>query len=204
MLIKPDKNDLGDKRLSAEEGVIKKREECLTQASAHRIAGQNELEDPERSAGPRLYYTEVIQRIRKAAGYTADGNPRVQILDGSPGNVAIYRIKHRGEYDGSEFLETRRPPNGLHPDFFKDHVYVTGMPKDWLPEYSHVILDTSLLPVREIRGWRSVVMALIKSGALTYQQAINQFGEAVGERSGRWHEQLRPYRYGVNHEQRST
>lgn len=200
MLVQPDINELGDKRLSPEEGVIKLRQECLEQAAANRIPFQKELEDQERSAGPRLYYTEIIQRIRKAAGYTADGNPRIQILDGSPGNVAIYRIKHRGEYDGSEFLETRRPPNGLHRDFFKDHVYVTGMPKDWLPEYSHVILDTSLLPVREIRGWRSVVMALVKSGALTYQQAINQFGEANGQRSTPWHEQLRSFKYGAPNE----
>lgn len=186
MLVQPDKNELGDKRLSPEEGVIKLRQECLDQAAANRIPFQTELEDQERSAGPRLYYTEILRRIR-------DENPNIIVKDGSPGSVALYAPKNRGE-----IAETEYDPSSQ--DWYRDHKYVGGLEKDWLPEYSHVILDTSLLPVREIRGWRTVLISLIKSGALNYQQAINQFGEAVGQRSTPWHEQLRKFKYGAINE----
>lgn len=166
--------------------MIKSRQECLDQAATFRIPGQTELEDQERSAGPRLYYTEIIRRIRNE-------NPNIFVVDGSPGNVAFYRRKRGDELAAEEYEPTR-------PDWYNDHKYAGGMPKDWLPEYSHVILDNSLLPVREIRGWRSVLISLIKAGALTYQQAINQFGEAVGQRSDRWYAQLQKYKYGATNE----
>lgn len=175
MLIVPDINELGDKRLNGAENVAKQRELALKQASANRIEGQDELEKQERSAGPRLHFSEIIKRIREC-------NPHIQAIDGSPGNVALYIPKKSDDMDYGE-----PDPKG---EFFTDHKYAGGMPKDWLPEFSHVVLDTSLLPVREIRGWRSVLITLIRAGAISYRQAVNQFGEARGQWSGRWHEQL--------------
>lgn len=190
MLVQTDSAELGDRRLNPEEVVIREREALLREASRSKIHGQEELEDAERSAGPRLYYTEIIRRLRNI-------NSDLQVLEGSPGNVALYKRKHRGEYDGSEVDDKRPAPSGFHADFFKDHTYVGGMVKDWLPEFSHVILDTSNLPVREYRGWRSVIIGLIKQGVLTYAAAVREFGEPTGPRAGRWSEQLQPYRYRV-------
>lgn len=183
MLIQPDIHELGDKRLDGKENVAKLREECLSQAAASRISGQDELEKQERSAGPRLHYAEIIRRIR-------DVNRDIRVLDGSPGNVALYARKRPCDEGFGEI-----DPKG---EFFTDHKYVGGMPKDWLPEFSHVILDTSLLPVREIRGWRTVLISLIRGGALTYNQAISQFGEPRDQRGNRWHEALQKYRANPN------
>jgi hypothetical protein len=178
MLIEVDSSQLGDTHLSPEEAVIREREDLIRIQSKHRIYGQDALEDPERSAGPRLYYTEILRRI-----WTI--NPEILVRDGSPGQIAIYRPKRRNEYDWEQF------------DFKQgrgwrwDHEYVTGMAKDWLPQYSHVLIDNANLPTREIRGWRSVLIALIKAGALPYRATIREFGDPSGDqRSPLWFEQL--------------
>jgi hypothetical protein len=181
-LVQADIKELGDTRLNPKEAIAREREDLLELAGKAKIWGQTELEDHERSAGPRLSWGELIRRIR-------DCNSSIQVLDSQGGSdVAIYVRKKRNEYDEQERDWTR-------PEFFWDHKYVTGMPKSDLPEYAHVTLDTSGLPLREIRGWRSVLIALVKTRAITYEQAIEKFGDPTFDRrSGRWFEQLREYR----------
>ena len=182
MLIETDKTQLGDTHLNPEETVIREREELLTLAASRKIHGQAELEDPRRAYGPRLQYTEIVSKLSRL-------NSRLKFLEGSPGNLALYLPKKRNEYNAEEREWDKDA-------FFWHHKYVGGIPKEELPEYGYVTLDSSNLPVREIKSWRSVLIALIKAGAITYTQAITEFGEAVGPRSVRWHEQLRGYRNG--------
>jgi hypothetical protein len=178
--VEPLKEMLGDTHLDPQESVIREREELLKVAAKSKIDGQDELEKQERSAGSRLYYTDILRRLHKL-------NPGIKILDGIEGNVAIYRSKLRHEYDESERDRSKA-------DFFWDHVYVTGMLKDWLPEYAHVLLDSSHLPTKEIRGWRSVLIALVKAKAITYAQAVEEFGDPFWDsRSTRWFEQLNQF-----------
>jgi hypothetical protein len=168
MLIQTNHDELGDKRLNPEEGLAKFKEENATLVQNRRLHKQDELEDQERSAGPRLAYQEVIRRLLKC-------NSGIRVKDGSLGNVALYAVL----------------PN---EEGVPEQQYVGGMPKEPLPEYSHIIVDERGLPKRELRGWRSVLMSLVKSGAITYRGAVKQFGEATGQRSWRWHEQLRKYK----------
>jgi|SRR5215469_2400127 len=99
--------------------------------------------------------------------------------------------KRGDEYDPADQLE------GFKDAFVLHHKYVTGMPKAELPEFSHVLLDSSNLPTREVRGWRSVLMALIKADALTYRQVVRQFGEPNGARANRWFQDLREFKAGI-------
>jgi hypothetical protein len=182
-LVQTDSQELGDKRLNPEESVSREREELLKVAAANRIWGQDELEDPERSAGPRMPYTELIRRLQKL-------NPAIKVRDGIPGNVALYFPKTREEWDaGSNY--------GDNPidDFFLDHKYITGFKKEPLPEYAHVLLDSSLLPTREARGWRSVLLPFIKGRIITYQQAMEEFGDPSNDkRSGLFLEQIQKHK----------
>lgn len=172
--VETDRNQLGDSHLDEGESLIRERQKSLDLAAKSKIWGQRELEDKERSAGARLSYREVIRRLQNI-------NTQIQVREGSPGSVAMYRRKKPWEYEESD------PQDG----FFQDHVYVTGCEKHDLPEYPHVTLDTSGLPVREYRGWRSLLIAFIKSGAITYEQSIQAFGNPRGDpRSTRWFEQL--------------
>lgn len=183
MLIQTDIEELGDKRLNPDEAVYREREELLKLAATRKISGQAELEDAERSCGPRLSWQEVIRRLRLC-------NPQLQFHDAQVSrDIAVYRPKNRVELEADRY---ERDPEKR--EWWNDHKYVGGFPKQDLPEYSHVILDSSNLPVREIRGWRSVLMSIIKANGITYASAVQQFGEAIGHRSGRWHEQLKAHK----------
>lgn len=163
-----DKKELGDKLLNPEEGVAKLKEENLALAAKGKLTNQSELEDPERAAGPRLSYQEVIYRLTRC-------NPKLIFLDGSPGNMAVYAI-----LPDEEGKPEKR--------------YVGGFPKQPIPEYSYITTDEHGLPHREVRGWRTVLINMVKSGAITYKSAVKHFGEATGQRSTRWQEALRQYR----------
>lgn len=184
-LVETDPMELGDKRLNPEESVCREREDLLKVASAKKIYGQAELEDPMRAFGPRLQWTEVISKLHRC-------NPEIKVKDGIPGNVALYIRKRADEYSDADMMMPDQRPKD---EFFLHHKYVTGFPKQPMHEYSTVDIDTSHLPTREHRGWRSVLIALIKSGAITYRSAVKEFGDPSGDlRSGRWFEQLQEYR----------
>lgn len=179
-IVQFDSQELGDKRLNPEETVYREREELLKQVSNRKIWGQEELEDVERSGGPRMQPNEFLRRLRKA-------NTEIHVRDGSLGSVALYIPKHRGEYDPETFDPDRK-------GFYHDHKYVGGFLLEPIPEFSHVTTDSSQIAHREVRSWRSVLLALIKGGALTYTQAVKEFGEPLGSRAGRWQEQMQKYK----------
>lgn len=179
MLIQPDSSNLGDKKLNPEEALAKSKEDTrrMQQAKGLLLYKQEELEDASRGDGPKLYYKELIQRLEKL-------NPQLLIRDGAPGNIAVYVLKTREqrEADGND-------PNA--PDWYNDHKYVTGFPCDWISEYSTITVDERGLPKRHQRGWRSILIDLIKAHGITYSNAVKEFGEPTGERSWRWNDQLR-------------
>lgn len=178
MLIQPDSSLLGDKNVKDAESVAKLKEE--NDALTPKMEGQDELNDAERSGGPQMPYTEVIRRLRKA-------NREILFRDGSEGNIAVFIPRRRGDEDYGDW-------DSAAPDWYNDHHYVTGFPKGPIPEFSHITTDERGRPHREVRGWRTVLMALIKAGGLTYQQAVKHFGEAEGRRSWRWHKELRKFK----------
>lgn len=187
-LVETDIHELGDKRLNPEEGVIRQREELLAKAGKYRIYGQDELENPERALGPKLQYTEIISKLRRIA-------PKLKAIDGSPGNIALYFPRNDKDLEA-----TAREWDWEHDQkkdpFFRLNRYVGGFPKGDLAEYSTVDIDTSLLPTRENRGWRSVLITLIKQGVISYSDAVSEFGDVGHDKRGwRWNEQLRPWKF---------
>jgi len=177
-------NQLGDRALSPEESVLKLREENDSLLESRRLHRQAELADPNRSAGPRMYCNELIRRLRLC-------NPHLLFRDGTPGNIAVYARKNRAELEHDESDPTR-------PDWHNDHRYVGGFAADWLPEYSHIEVDARNLPTREIRGWRSVLLALIKAKAISIDSANKHFGRASGQRSWSWYEQIKSFKEQSN------
>jgi hypothetical protein len=183
-MVETDIRELGDQRLNPEEACAREREDLLRIEAKKKIWGQAELEDHERSAGPRMPWTELIRKLQRC-------NHGLQVRDGSANAVALYVRKKPHEFTDADRLG-EVPPNG---EFYMDHRYVSGFEKHEMPEYSHISLDTSMLPTREYRGWRTVLLALIQAEAITYPSAIREFGDPSGDkRSTRWLEQTRQFR----------
>jgi hypothetical protein len=184
MLVVNDRRFLGDSHLDPTENLAKIREGNKQLTDKNRIAGQSELENSERSGGARMSVNELIRKITRL-------NYNIRVEDGSPGNIAVYVLK-----TNKELAESYNEDNGdtTRHAWHQRFKYVTGVAKEPLPEYATITVDERGLPKREIRGWRSVLISLVKARALSYQQAIDEFGDANGQRSWRWHEQLRGYK----------
>jgi hypothetical protein len=182
-LVQADIMELGDKRLNPAENVKRQEEELLQKASKFKIGRQEELEDAERSSGPRLQFTEVISRLRSEI-------PSLKAVDSQGGgHIALYVPRNR-----QEFEEAKREWDGSRDEFFLFHKYVGGFPKAELPEYDSITIDTSHLPTRTRNAWRSLLISLLKQGVISYRGTIRQFGEAYGSRAWRWQEQTKLWR----------
>jgi hypothetical protein len=186
MLVVNDRRYLGDSHLDPTENLAKLKENNQKLVERQKMFGQKELEDTERSAGPRMAYQELVRKLQKI-------NLNIVVKDGSPGNIALYVLKTR-----KELAESVNEDSGdmTRHAWHKDFKYVTGCPKEPIPEYSTVTTDERGVANRELRGWRSVLIAMVKAKAITYQQAQEEFGPAVGKRSWRYEEQLQQHRAG--------
>jgi hypothetical protein len=150
--------------ISPAEAVLKAKEDNKRLASAKRIPDQNVLEDHEAAEGIQLHHNELIRRIQVL-------NPKILITPGGiDGAVAVRYPKYEFGAWSNE--------------------YITGFYLQPLPEFSSVTVDVNGLPHREIRGWRSVLIALIKAGALEIKQVDALFGPAKGQRTGLWYRSL--------------
>src|SRR5690348_13218553 len=172
MLWQTDKAELGDQRLDPKENVAKLREICLKDASKYRIGNQDELTDAKRSTGARLNYTEILTRLQKIV-------PDLVAKEGSPGNLALYCPRTIDQVDAA----IREGSGGSGKDlFFLLNRYVGGMPKEELPEWGYLDIDTSLLATREhLRGWRTILIGLIRAGVLSYDAACAEFGDPAND-----------------------
>jgi hypothetical protein len=170
MLILNDSSDLGDNKLSPEEGVAKLKEGNKKLASAHKIPNQELLENKGMAQGVEMSPADLIRRIQKL-------NPNLLVEQGGiPNAVAVRKF-------------------ALDEDGLLGKKYVTGFYVDRaLPDFSSIIVDNNGLPKREIRGWRTVLLALMNADVLTYAQVKTEFGEPHGQRNSLWMEQTRDKR----------
>jgi hypothetical protein len=151
--------------ISLGEAVDKAREDTKKQASANRIPDQSLLENHDMARGSELEANELIRRLERL-------DPKILIQKGGiEGAVAV-----------------RYPLPDENGDIKPQ--YVTGFYLQKLPEYSSVTLDNMGLPHREVRGWRSVLMALIDRGILDRGKVDLLFGPASGQRTGLWYRAL--------------
>ena len=194
MLIQPDIHELGDKRLDPKESVAQKREECLSMAARKRIHKQDELEDADRAFGPRISSGEMVRRLRKLI-------PTLKFLKGSPGNIAVYAPRDRGEVEArfyewyQEQEEASSRGRKRQDRFFLDYKYVGGFPEGELQEYTTIDIDNANLGTKEHRSWRTVLIALVEQGLVSYTRVVKEFGDCGTDRRGwRWRQQLSKFK----------
>lgn len=170
MLIYDNSVSLGDNLLSPEEGNAKLREGNQTLIDSKKLPNQALLENKDMAMGTPMQPSELIRRLQKI-------NPAIVVKPGIPNAVAVYYPT----YDEDEKKTVLKYVSGF---------YVNEM----MQEFSNITVDDKGLPLREVRGWRSVLLAFFNKGILTYPQLKAAFGEPIGQRNTLWNEQTREKR----------
>lgn len=163
MLIETNPDRLGDKLLSPQEALLRAFEETDRRLRVYRLTDHEELKDAKMRFGHPLSFVELIRRVRKI-------NPALWVEDSinMPGHCGFYRYK--------------RPERSDDPD----KEFLAAFPKTILPEFSIILTDAADLPIKEQRGWRTVLLRLIQQRALRIEDVLVAFDEASGTVAKRW------------------
>ena len=160
--------------LNPEENLAKQKELTQKAREPFKHPDQAILDNTEMAVGKPLAPNDFI-RLLKVAG------PNLLIEDGGvPGAMAV-RVRTLDD----------DPLSPTYKQFVKK--YVTGFYADRvLPEFSSFINDSTGVPVREVRGWRTVLIML--RSEIKYSEMTRVFGEPVGERAILWNRVMREHR----------
>jgi hypothetical protein len=167
-------------RLSIEEHTARLRESNNSSYTvrAQRWEHQDEIRDERAAWGRFLSSSDLIKRLRQLI-------PSLYVTEGRiAGDLAIFQTAASPRPDWSD----------------RNFRYLFYCPTGILPEYSLYEFESARdVPVREkLRGWRTVLLRLIKSGLISEKQCDESFGEpSGGPRRARWRRQLYEYRNQV-------
>lgn len=126
--------------------------------------------------GHVMHHSEFLRKVATIA-------PNLLITDG--------RIKG----DLAAFKVYGQPQPNLDNRSFE---YLFYIPTGVLPEFSTVEFDNRDVPVREKqRGWRTILLRLIKSKVITEKQVNKVFGYPSGAAARRYQQQLFSFRNGL-------
>ena len=171
MLIETNPNRLGDKLLSAKEALQKSFEDTDRRLRIYRLTDHEELKDVRARFGRPLSSQELIRRVLKL-------NSALWVEDSinMPGNCGFYRT-HTPQFPGDS-----------------DKQFLAAFPKGVLPEFSIILTDAADLPIKEQRGWRTVLLRLIQQKALNMAGVLEAFGDAYNATAKRWMQYTQRYR----------
>jgi len=135
---------------------------------------QDELHNDAARVGRPMRHSDLLSVVTRLV-------PNLYITEGrEQGWLAIYRT-----YPGPQTkLEGR------------DFEYLFAMETGVLPEFSQYSFDpVTDVPIRESRrGWRTVLLRLIRAGLLNESTCDKVFGRPEGGPSDRWRRELQKYR----------
>ena len=160
-------------RMSTEEHLYSQREKNYAAASKQRWAHQDDYRDDAARLGNTMQHNDFLVKLLRVV-------PNLYVTEGRiEGDLALYRT-----YGG--------PQERLNGNSFE---YLFYMPKGLLPEFSQYEFDDRDVIVKESRrGWRTVLLRLIKSGMITEEKVNQVFGGCSrGRRDG-----LQPQALGVS------
>lgn len=161
-------------RLSTSEHVARLRERNIgTEAvKRQRWAHQDDYRDFYARLGRQMHAYEFLRRLQKIVG---------------PNGLKLFWMDGRILGDLALFKMLRTQPEYL--------MYIPTLYH--MPEYSQYEFDDKDILVRESkRGWRTVLLRLIKSEIIAEQQVDREFGVVYGPASTVWRRQLFIYRNG--------
>lgn len=163
----PDKGELGDTRLDPKENVLKLKEKIRKQRQPHVLPEQPYLL-MQAAIGKPMGWRELVAKLKKL-------NPSLIIMDGGYPNSIQLRIPDPANLDPKD----------------RGTTYVGGFKKQVLSEFDTATTDKWGVADKFERGWRTVILNLIKWGYARKADADKIFGEASGNaRSDLWARQV--------------
>lgn len=157
-------------RLSNAEHVARLREQNYYDVRTKNQRGPHALDwvDEEPRWGRQMHAFEFLYHLKKLTG---DQGQNIFVMEGNiVGDLALFRF--------------RRP--------YQDPEYLMYVPYDYtMPEFSIMEWDHRDVPVREeFRGWRTILLRLIRSGVVTEEGCNRVFGEATGPANVPWRREM--------------
>ena len=155
------------KKLSPQEQLQRSYESTDASLERFRLSDHINLKDAEKRMGTPLMHSELIRRVEKLT------HKRVWAEDSlRDSSVVGFYTVDKGEKK-----------------------YICAFDKGPMPEYSFILTDNADLPIKEKRGWRTVLTRLLQSGALTWDQVVYGFGTGLHHQaSQRWDFNTRDFR----------
>lgn len=153
------------KRITGMEALRRSFEETDKELIKYRLDDQDALKNAEARMGKPMSHSDLFRRVSKC-------NPRITMEDSlnDPLVAGFYLTTREGKK------------------------YLVAFDKGYLPEFSIVVTDNADLPIKERRGWRTVLLRLLKQRALTWRQILAVWGDAHGHSSKLWQIQTRHYK----------
>jgi hypothetical protein len=147
------------KRISGREKLAALKQDTTKQLDRYRLSDHDELKKAEKRTGQMLYHTELVRRIEKLT------HKRVWAEDSNNDtNVCGFYTQHQGVKK-----------------------FICAFDKGPLPEFSHITTDERDLPIREKRGWRTVLTRLMQAKVITWPQVAYGFGDGMDNANAeRW------------------
>lgn len=162
-------------RLSLQEHTARLREKNLSSAAvkAQRHPDQDHFHNDAERVGRVMSCGEFLVRLKKLV-------PSLYVTDGNfIGDLSLYQT----------FGQPQPDLNG------QSFAYICYVPIKPMIEFSTYEFNSQGVMVREKeRGWRTVLLKMIRKGLFTEEQCRREFGEAVGPASVVWHKNLHAFR----------
>ncbi len=150
-------NRLYDSRLARDEVESYLKQDMANRNKAYELPGQEERKNSPARWGHVMHSSELLLRLQRII-------PNLHVRDGRIGNdVSLFQV------------------------IADEITYLVWTHQGDLPEYSIVIVNEHNRPVREKRGWRTVLLRLIKAGVISEEQALKQFGQPTNGEAARFY-----------------
>ncbi len=169
---------LGDRLPRDKDSIAQKIEDTKNfREKNHQVAGADFLTNQDMAKVNYLQPFDFIRRLQKL-------NAALLFGRGMPGHVSVWVMALDDEPTSGTFGQLVETPIACG--------FCISKP---IPEFGYLGTDDWGIATREEeRGWRTVLIRLIKGGFLKYGAVKREFGEPQGVRGKLWHEQLREYK----------
>jgi hypothetical protein len=139
------------KSIKSKERLAALKEDTNNSLDRYRLSDHREMTKSEKRTGQMLYHSDVVRRIEKLT------HKRVWAEDSNNDkSVCGFYTQHQGVKK-----------------------FICAFDKGPLPEFSHFVTDERDLPIKEKRGWRTVLTRLMQAGAITWPQVVYGFGDGL-------------------------